>query len=146
SWSVRFCSGSCSRARTTSASPRSRRWSTGSLPAPTTLEVAVLGLGPTGLDDEHGALREGAGPAVVVDLDLDDRGAARERHDGGPCPHGASAHRGAEVELELGGGGPVAALDDGVQHRAEDVIDEGGYDTSVEGAEGVEEFGPHVEL
>src|SRR5690606_24608672 len=54
--------------------------------------------------------------------------------------------RGEEVELELGGGGPVAALDDGVEHRAEDVIDEGGYDTSVEGAEGVEEFGPHVEL
>jgi hypothetical protein len=91
-------------------------------------------------------LGESAGAAVVVDLHLDDGGAAGERHDGGASLEAAVADRGEEVDLELGGGCPSALLDHRVEHSAEHVIDERGEDPSVEGAEGVEQVGAHVEL
>lgn len=89
---------------------------------------------------------ESAGAAIVVDFHLDDGGAAGERHDGGASLEAAVADRCEEVDLELGGGCPSAGLEHRIQHSAEHVIDERGEDSSMEGAEGVEQVGAHVEL
>ena len=69
---------------------------------------------------------ESAGAAVVVDLHLDDGGAAGERHDGGASLEAALADRGEAVDLELGGCCPTAGLDHRIHHSAEHAIDERG--------------------
>jgi Mg2+-importing ATPase len=98
------------------------------------------------IPDQHRPLRDAGEPSLVLDLDAHDRGGPGERDDLRLRRDLPLCHRGQQVQLELGGGRPLAALHVRVTDAAEHVVADGGEHAAVQVLEGRQQLVAHLEL